>query len=198
MLLRTLPLLFVSLSLIGCASSLNRREVNVAMAKAPEKDLRVAVLDFETKEGKEYNDGLTNFKPDANAGPRLAEVVATKLVGLPKHVLIERSRLEEVRKELELQQEDLVGENLKKLGKLAGADAIVLGSAEGTYLNNAFGWANQLRASFRLVDIEAGSVLWSVDGHIYDTNSSSDVYVMLTLDAFGQLKSKIEKDAKKE
>lgn len=82
----------------------------------------------------------------------LAEELTTRLVMAKPHTVVERSLLEKALQELRLNQSDLVDpKQAKALGKLTGADAVLVGSTADL--------GDQVRVAVRLVETETGTVL---------------------------------------
>jgi TolB-like protein len=89
---------------------------------------------------------------DPADGDVLAERMVTQLVNLRRFRVIERSALEKLLKEQQLQVSGVVDEaTAVKVGKVAGADAIVLGSASVAGAN--------ARINTRVVDTETGEAI---------------------------------------
>jgi len=172
---------------------LNRLSSTVSFSGQPLLRARViAVADFDTGKGEKYYDGFSTNTPVPNAGIRMAETVATRLLAVPQYRLVERARLRHVLEELKLHMTDLVDpENLTTVGRLLGADAVVFGRTEAWSWVNQTGWGGSIDASFRLVDIETGEVLWAVQGRIVRLNTSDDQFQMLGDDMCGKLRKKL-------
>ncbi len=116
--------------------------------------LAVAVLPFETnKQTIKYKDGVTN------------EMI-NELVNLRRFKVIERSALDKIISEQKIQASGIVDDKTAvKLGKMTGADALVVGNISYTGKN--------LKISARLVDVETGETLAAHD--VNADTSSQDV-----------------------
>ncbi len=102
--------------------------------------LSVAVVPFEAKgEGKQFADAVT-------------ETMITKLVNLRRFKVIERSAIDKVMKEQKFQTSGIVDDKTAvKLGKVAGADAIIVGSILLTTGTGKF--------SARVIDVETSETI---------------------------------------
>jgi TolB-like protein len=102
--------------------------------------LAIAVVPFTAKgEGKLFADAVT-------------ETMITKLVNLRRFKVIERSAIDKVMKEQKFQASGIVDDKTAvKLGKVAGADAIIVGSI---LLNTGTG-----KFSARVIDVESSETI---------------------------------------
>jgi TolB-like protein len=102
--------------------------------------LSVAVVPFDAKgEGKIFADAVT-------------ETMITKLVNLRRFKVIERSAIDKVMKEQKFQASGIVDDrSAVKLGKIAGADAIIVGSILITTGTGTF--------SARVIDVETSETI---------------------------------------
>ncbi len=102
--------------------------------------LAVAVIPFEAKgEGKAFADAVT-------------ETMITKLVNLRRFKVIERSAIDNVMKEQQFQASGIVDEKTAvRLGRIAGADAIIVGSILITTGTGKF--------SARVIDVETAETI---------------------------------------
>ncbi|MEW5799827.1 MAG: CsgG/HfaB family protein [Bacteroidota bacterium] len=116
--------------------------------------LAVAVLPFETgKDAAKYKDAVTN------------EMI-NELVNLRRFRVIERSAMDKIVSEQKIQASGFVDDKTAvKLGKIAGADALVIGniSMNGT----------AVKISARLVDVETGETLIAQDAASENTTAES-------------------------
>jgi len=107
------------------------------------RKISIAVLDFET----------ISQEPDRrDLGRAVSEMVVTEFVNNRFFRVVERKQLEKIMNELELDiARAAQPENSSRLGKLLGADAVVIGSlseiAESFYIN------------IRMVDVESGEAM---------------------------------------
>ena len=128
---------------------------------AAAKDLqnkKVAVLPFPFHDGRE------------SAGSTIvSERLTTKLVGLKKLEVIERSLLEKIFKELKLQSSGAVDEqSAKQIGKVLGVDAIV----SGTLIDLG---GKDVEVNARLIQLETGKILAAASSEMercWDENES--------------------------
>lgn len=116
--------------------------------------LAVAVLPFEAdRSGQQYKDGVSN------------EMI-NQLVGLQRFRVIERSAMEKIVSEQKIQASGVVDDkSAVKLGKIAGADALVLGSI--TVIDG------KVKVSARLVDVETAETIVAQDAVSENTASES-------------------------
>ena len=112
---------------------------------SPAAGLTIAVLPFQNNTG----DASLNA-----AGAAMADVVATRLVGLRGIKLVERQRLAQIAAESRLAMAGLTDEaTAAQVGKLAGADALALGSYSGS--------GERFIVSLRVVKAQTGEILAS-------------------------------------
>ena len=106
--------------------------------------LAVAVLPFETgRDAQKYKDAITN------------EMI-NELVNLRRFRVIERSAIDKIVSEQKIQASGFVDDKTAvKLGKIAGADALVIGNISVT--------GTTVKISARLVDVETGETLIAQD-----------------------------------
>ncbi|MBP6672471.1 MAG: hypothetical protein KA247_04950 [Bacteroidetes bacterium] len=106
--------------------------------------LAIAVLPFEAdRSGQQYKEGVSN------------EMI-NQLVGLQRFRVIERSAMEKIVSEQKIQASGVVDDkSAVKLGKIAGADALVLGSI--TVIDG------KVKVSARLVDVETAETIIAQD-----------------------------------
>ena len=155
-------LLMILLCLTGCYS-VSRVVVRDLQNIPRDKRYLVAVIDFENKTGDESNDILVKS---------IYGNTITALTDTGRFRIIERMHLESVLKELNLQMTGITDPaNSKKLGKMLGADAILLGElASVKYSSNKqsifIAWTEgkktDLTINGRLVSVETGELLASV------------------------------------
>ncbi len=109
--------------------------------------LAVAVVPFDAKgEGKQFADAVT-------------ETMITKLVNLRRFKVIERSVIDKVMKEQKFQSSGIVDDKTAvKLGKVAGADAIIVGSILITTGTGKF--------SARVIDVETSETIVAEEASI--------------------------------
>lgn len=99
-------------------------------------------------------------------GSRVAGIVTTLLLDLDLNV-VERAKLEEVFKEQAIQLTHSDDANVLKVGKLAGAQAIVVGEVQ-QWERRKQERANSVSLALRMIDVESGLLLFSGEGHLND------------------------------
>jgi TolB-like protein len=109
---------------------------------APEnRQLRLAVADFPDLQGV-----------TSELGRFVASRLTTRLAQGPKFLIVERQRLSQVLTELKFSMSDLVDPTkAKQLGKMAGVEAIVVGSISD--------FGNQVDVDARIIEIETNRML---------------------------------------
>ena len=104
--------------------------------------LRIAVLYFEN------NTGSDKYAPLAKG---LCDMMINDLIKIPEFEIVERSRIEEVLKELKLNDSNLIDASKSiEIGKLIGAEYLILGS----YLE----MFDKFRMDTRVVKVETGKI----------------------------------------
>jgi TolB-like protein len=113
--------------------------------------LSVAVLPFEGKgQYKKYTDDAT-------------EKMITQLVNLRRFKVIERSAIDKVMKEQSLQSSGTVDDQTAvKLGRIAGADAIIIG--------NVSGGGQSMKVNARVIDTETSETIVAKDAQATETS----------------------------
>lgn len=115
------------LALALCLAALAAPTLDAQDAPAPPARRRVAVLDFDYGTVQTYVAGL--YGSDVDVGKGVATMLVSQLMQNGTYVLIERTQIERVLNEQNLGQEGRVdASTAAKLGRLLGADAIILGS----------------------------------------------------------------------
>ncbi len=110
---------------------------------AGEPALTVAVMDLDNNTGDETLSCLR---------ARFRDMMMTDLSQVGALKLVERARLQDVMKELRIGQEkDFDPNTVAKVGRLTGAQMLLVGSYMGT--------KDKARVDARLIDVETGSVL---------------------------------------
>jgi ribosomal protein L14 len=110
--------------------------------------------------------------PEAEgSGSRVVGMVTTLLLDLDVNV-VERTELDEVFKEQVVQLKHADDADVLKVGKLVGAQAIVVGEvqqwerADGDHVSN-------VSLALRMIDVETGVVLFNGEGHGSDATADS-------------------------
>jgi curli biogenesis system outer membrane secretion channel CsgG len=157
----TLVIIF-TVYLMACAP------VQVAPTLSLEKDLfvsrtwNVAVFDLEYQLEEEGTiSGVRYFSAGADGGKVVAGILAAELGKLNNVQIIERSRLEKVLNEQALQQSGLVDtDTALRLGKLAGADAVIIGEmTDYVHWESLAGPGSTISFSIRMVDTQSSRVI---------------------------------------
>jgi len=165
---------FVCLLAVGCASGLKTSTSKAYYDKLYE---RVAVMEF------------NNATKDQEISKVVTELFVADLMATEKYIVMERTALDKVLTEQGLGQSGVIETSTAtKIGRLAGVDAVFLGSVnEYEYIKRKHAstlWAflppmplwyfgmwltseprikYKLGLSFRLVDTETGTIVWSAD-----------------------------------
>ncbi|MFC2091230.1 FlgO family outer membrane protein [Elusimicrobiota bacterium] len=112
--------------------------------------IRIAVLDFEN---------ISETAKSRNIGESLSEIMVTELINNSFFEIVERKQLKNILEELQLNLSDVFdGANSKKIGKLLGADALLLGSI--SEIEQFF------HINIRIVDVEKSSALAAASSRI--------------------------------
>jgi TolB-like protein len=108
--------------------------------------------------GEKVKIGILEFQPlneearKDNFGKIFTEVLTTSFVKSEAFKIIEREQLHKVLKEIELTQSGIIDtSNAKQIGKMVGANAIVIGSVTKV--------GNDMRLDVRIIDVETGIIL---------------------------------------
>ena len=102
----------------------------------------------------------------AGSGSRVAGIVTTLLLDLDVNV-VERAKLDEVLKEQVIQLTHADDANVLKVGKLVGAQAIIVGGVQ-EWERHEQSRMNKVSLSFRMIDVETGQLLFNGEGHLTD------------------------------
>jgi len=121
-------------------------------------------------------------------GSRVAGIVTTLMLDLDVH-MVERAKLDEVLKEQVIQLTHADDANVLKVGKLVGAQAIIVGEVQ-QWERQEHERANSVSLGLRIIDVETGLLLFSGEGHltdptIEDPESSARMIVHRILARFG-------------
>ncbi len=100
-------------------------------------------------------------------GSRVAGMVTTLLLDLDINI-VERTKLEQVLKEQVLRLEHADDSDALHVGKLVGANAIVVGEVQQWETQEA-DRLGRASLSLRMIDVETGLLLFSGEGHVTDT-----------------------------
>jgi len=122
------------------------------------------------------------------SGSRVAGIVTTLLLDLDIN-MVERAKLDEVLKEQVIQLTHADDANVLKVGKLVGAQAIIVGGVQQWERQEA-SRSNKVSLSLRMIDVETGQLLFNGEGHLADfttddPESSARLIVHRILARFG-------------
>ena len=84
-------------------------------------------------------------------------------------------------------------EALREVGKLVGADAVVVGQTDGSAWSGNGHRGASLYASVQMVRVADGSVIWSIDGLVTDPQSQDQVVGALADDLASRLFTQLAK-----
>lgn len=105
--------------------------------------VKIAIMEFH---------GLNEEARKDNLGQIFTEVLTTSFVKSEAFKIIEREQLRKLLEELQLTQSGIIDTtNAKQIGKMVGADAIVIG--------NIIKIGNDMRLDARIIDVESGIIL---------------------------------------
>jgi hypothetical protein len=136
----------------------------------------MAVMPFEDAEGV------------PGTGPRVAGIVTTLMLDLDIH-MVERAKLDEVLKEQVIQLTHADDSNVLKVGRLLGAQAIVVGEVQ-QWERRPQERTHSVSLALRIIDVETGLLLFGGQGHLTDPTtddpeSSARLIVHRILARFG-------------
>ena len=103
------------------------------------------------------------------SGSRVAGIVTTLLLDLDINA-VERAKLDEVLKEQVIQLTHTDDANVLKVGKLVGAQAILVGGVQ-QWERHEQARTNSVSLSLRIIDVETGQLLFTGEGHLTDPTS---------------------------
>jgi hypothetical protein len=162
------------------------------VASAPEHvtqpPVKVAVVQFSSAEGKPFTSCAVTVAPLKEAGDQLSRAVAMKLTAWPEYVVLDEDVVRKAVAKHHLAKQGLdTLEVVRKLAKLTGADAVVIGETDGTAWSGNGHEGGSLYASFRMLSTANAKVLWAVDGQVQDTRSTRDLVANLAADTTTRL-----------
>lgn len=134
---------------------------------------------------------LLEDAPDApGSGSRVAGIVTTLLLDLDIN-MVERAKLDEVLKEQVIQLTHADDANVLKVGRLVGAQAIIVGDVQ-QWERQEQGRTNKVSLSLRMIDVETGQLLFNGEGYLADFTTddpegSARLIVHRILARFGSL-----------
>ena len=124
----------------------------------------------------------------SGTGSRVAGIVTTLMLDLDVH-MVERAKLDEVLKEQVIQLTHADDANVLKVGKLLGAQAIIVGEVQ-QWERREQERTHSVSLALRMIDVETGVLLFSGEGHLNDPStddpeSSARLIVHRILARFG-------------
>jgi len=127
---------------------------------AQESKLRIAIIDLD------YN--WDSYNENQKYAMDLTSLLTTKLVNTKKYVVVERSRIEQVIKELGLQSSQKASARAAEIGNLLGVHKIITGEC----IRRGFCYGPDLNMNIRLIDVESGGIeaAVSMDNLVRDKN----------------------------
>jgi peptidoglycan-synthase activator LpoB/PDZ domain-containing protein len=105
----------------------------------------------------------------SGSGSRVAGIVTTLLLDLDIH-MVERAKLDEVLKEQVIQLTHADDANVLKVGRLVGAQAIIVGEVQ-QWERHEQERMHSVSLSLRMIDVETGLLLFSGEGHLADSTT---------------------------
>lgn len=103
------------------------------------------------------------------SGSRVAGIVTTLLLDLDIN-MVERAKLDEVLKEQVIQLTHADDAEVLKVGKLVGAQAIIVGEVQ-QWERTGEERVNRVSLALRMIDVESGLVLFNGEGHSSDATA---------------------------
>jgi hypothetical protein len=100
------------------------------------------------------------------SGSRVAGIITTLLLDLDIN-MVERAKLDEVLKEQVIQLTHADDANVLKVGRLVGAQAIIVGDVQ-QWERDEHSRTNKVSLSLRMIDVETGQLLFNGEGHLAD------------------------------
>jgi hypothetical protein len=104
-------------------------------------------------------------------GSRVAGIVTTLMLDLDVH-MVERAKLDEVLREQMIQLIHADDANVLKVGKLVGAQAIIVGEVQ-QWERREQERMHAVSLALRMIDVETGQLLFSGEGHLTDPTTDN-------------------------
>jgi hypothetical protein len=104
-------------------------------------------------------------------GSRVAGIVTTLMLDLDVN-MVERAKLDEVLKEQVIQLTHADDANVLKVGRLIGAQAIIVGEVQ-QWERREQERTHSVSLAFRMIDVESGVLLFSGEGHQTDPTTDN-------------------------
>lgn len=149
-------------ALISCVPVQVAPTITVEKKLFKSKTWNVAVFDLDYEFEEEGTISISKYKSAGKDGGRVvAGILAAELGKLDNVNIIERQRITQLLDEQAVQQSGVVDfETAVKVGKLVGADAIVLGDlTDYVSWENIGAYGSTISFSIRMVDIQSSRVL---------------------------------------
>lgn len=149
-------------ALISCVPVQVAPTITVEKKLFKSKTWNVAVFDLDYEFEEEGTISISKYKSAGKDGGRVvAGILAAELGKLDNVNIIERQRITQLLDEQAVQQSGVVDfETAVKVGKLVGADAIVLGDlTDYVSWENIGAYGSTISFSMRMVDIQSSRVL---------------------------------------
>jgi len=115
----------------------------IFFVQAQESKLKIAVIDLDYPSSAYASSSVDYY----NNAKRLTSILTTELVSMRKYVVMERSRIDQVMKELGLQSTQNASARAAEIGNLLGVHKIITGE-----------YISSNSVSLRLIDIESGGI----------------------------------------
>ena len=141
------------------------------------KNWRVAVLNLNYEyEGEGDLNGGHYVSAGKDGGDVIAGLLASNLANMDNITIIEREKIAGLLEEQSLQQSGLISaESAIKVGKMAGAQAVIVGTlTDYVYWQNTGVSGSTISFSMRMIDVETGKVI--INGSISRARSFVDVF----------------------
>jgi len=157
-------LLVILISMFSCVPVQVPPTITMEKDMLFSKNWNVAVLDLNYEFEEDGTMSMTNYKSAGKDGGRVvANLVASELSTLNNFKMIERSEIARLLDEQALQQSGIIDpDEAKKIGKMAGADAIILGELTDYIIwENITGGGSTISFSLRMIDLQSSRVIMS-------------------------------------
>jgi hypothetical protein len=173
----------------GCSSPRDRLDSMALVTEWPTiAEWRVAVLDFETPQAKEWVKQGVTMTVIVDAGVKLSDAFASMLGEEPGYMVVDRALALRTLREHSLPTVGIPpAEQLVEIGKVLKVDGLVLGRCEALHWGNRYEWGEELKASLWLIMAESGRSAWSLEGNTVMIGSDQDVTELLARDMVDKL-----------
>ncbi|MFA4909500.1 MAG: CsgG/HfaB family protein [Desulfobacteria bacterium] len=122
----------------------------------------IAITEFEDQVTRRTNSMFSMSFPQ-KPGAQFSDVLTSSLLRANRFRIIERNQIAKILREQQLQLTGLMNEgNYEKIGKLLGADYIIIGSiTDAWWGSDVITHQSSITGSFRIVSVSTGSTLSS-------------------------------------